>query len=180
MLRAEKATIIDELRGVFTDAGVVFVTRFQGMTVAEATELRGQMREGGARFRVTKNRLVKQAIAGTPYDVIGDLFSGPTGIAYSGDPVSAARVTTAYAKKNEKLEIVGAGLSGTILTPDQVKALADMPPIEELRAKLLGVLVAPMSQLVGIMSAPAQKVVGVIGAPSTKLAGVLRAKASQG
>lgn len=180
MLRAQKTEIIDDLRGIFAHSGVIVVTRFGNMSVAEATELRGQVREAGASFRVVKNRLAKEAVAGTEFEIIRDFFTGPTAIAYSADPVAAPKVTTAYAKKNEKLEIMGGGLSGTILTPDQVKALADMPPIEEIRAKLLGVLVAPMSQLVGIMNAPAQKVVGVIGAPPAKLARVLQAKASQG
>ncbi len=180
MLRAQKGEIIDDLRGIFANAGVVVVTRFGGMTVAEATDLRGKMREGGASFRVVKNRLVKQAITGTDYGVIGDYFTGPIAIAYSADPVSAPKVTAAYAKRNDKLEIVGGGLSGTMLTPDQVRALADMPPIEELRAKLLGVLVAPMAQLVGILNAPAQQMVGVIGAPPAKLVGVFRAKGMQG
>lgn len=180
MLRAQKTEIIDDLRGIFADAGVVVVTRFGNLSVAEATELRGQMREGGASFRVVKNRLAKQAIAGTDFDVIGDYLTGPTAIAYSADPVAAPKVVTAYAKKSDKVEIVGGGLSGTLLTSDQIKALADMPPIEELRAKLLGVLVAPMAQLVGIMNAPAQKVVGVIGAPPLKLARVIQAKSMQG
>ena len=180
MLRAEKTAIVEELQGIFSGAGVVVVTRFGGMNVAELQNLRGEMRKAGASFRVIKNRLAKRAIEGSEYEVIGSLMEGPTAIGYSADPVSAPKALTAFRKKNDKLEIVGGGLQSTLLDADAVKALADMPPIEEVRSKLLGVLVAPSTKIAALLNAPARDLVGIIGAPGTQLAQVLRAKSAQG
>ena len=115
MLRARKSEIVDSLRGVFNAAGVVVVTHYQGMSVAEVTELRRGMREAGARFRVTKNRLAKIALADTPYSPLAGLFTGPTAIAFSSDPVAAPKAAVGYAKRNEKLAIIGGALGGSLL-----------------------------------------------------------------
>jgi large subunit ribosomal protein L10 len=154
VLRARKHEIVDNLRGVFSDAGVVVVTHYQGLSVAEVTDLRRGMREVGARFRVTKNRLAKIALDETPYSSLRDMFIGPTAIAYSADPVAAPKAAVGYAKKNEKLVIVGGSLAGTLLTAEQVRALADLPSIDELRAKLVGLLTTPAARLVGVLQAP--------------------------
>ncbi len=176
MLRAEKTDVVASLRETFVESGVVVVTHYKGLNVAEVTGLRRQMREAGAGFKVAKNRLVKRAIDGTAFEPTAELFVGPTAIGYSVDPTVAPKVLTEYAKKNDKLKIVGAGLGGTLLDADAVKALADMPSIDELRAKLLGVLNAPASKLVGLLEQPAGKLVRVLAAPNQKLVGVLRAK----
>ncbi|MGH6913509.1 MAG: 50S ribosomal protein L10, partial [Geminicoccales bacterium] len=140
MLRARKTEIVDSLRGVFSDAGVVVVAHYQGMSVAKVTELRRGMIDAGARFRVTKNRLAKIALADTPYSLLADLFTGPTAIAYSADPVAAPRAAVGFAKQNENLVIIGGALDGNLLSAEQVRALAELPSIDELRGRLVGLL----------------------------------------
>lgn len=169
MLRARKTEIVDSLRGAFGDAGVVVVTHYKGLSVAEIGELRRGMRDAGAVFRVTKNTLAKIALANTPYAPLEPLFTGPTAIAYSADPVAAPKAAVGFAKRNEKLAIVGGALPGNLLTPEQVRALADLPSIDELRAKLIGLLTTPAARLVGVLQAP-----------GAQLARVLAARAEQG
>jgi large subunit ribosomal protein L10 len=169
VLRAEKAQIVEDLRGIFTDAGVVVVTHYMGLNVAELQSLRVQMREVDARFRVTKNSLAKLAIDGTSFAPIGDMLTGPTAIAYSADPVAAPKVISAFAKKNDKLVIVGGSYAGTLLDADKVKALAEMPSLDELRAKLLS-----------LINTPATRLAGLLQAPGGQLARVLKAKADLG
>ena len=154
---------------VFAQTGLVVVTRYSGLTVQELTDLRRQMRDVGASFRVTKNRLTRLALEGTRYQPLGDMFKGPTAIAFSDDPVAAAKASVDFAKKNDKLVIVGGAMGSTLLDPDGVKALAAMPSLDELRGKLLGLL-----------QAPATKVAGVLQAPAGQLARVLNAYASKG
>lgn len=169
MLRAEKFEIVDSLRGVFADAGVVVVTHFQGLSVAEVTALRAGMRDAGAKFRVTKNRLAKIALAETSFDPIAELFTGPTAIAYSEDPVAAPKAVVDFAKKNDKLVVIGGGLDGNLLSAAEVKALASLPSLDELRAKI-----------VGMISTPAQRIASVLQAPAGQVARVLSAHAEQG
>ena len=164
MLRAKKTEIVDSLRGVFSDAGVVVVTHYQGMSVAEVTELRRGMREAGARFRVTKNRLAKIALADTPYSSLADLFTGPTAIAFSSDPVAAPKAAVGYAKRNEKLAIIGGALNGSLLTSEQVRALADLPSIDQVRARLVGLLTTPAARLVSLLQAPGGQLARVLAA----------------
>jgi large subunit ribosomal protein L10 len=164
VLRAKKTEIVDGLRGVFSDAGVVVVTHYQGLSVAEVTELRRGMRAAGARFRVTKNRLAKIALADTPYSTMAELFTGPTAIAFSSDPVAAPKAAVSYAKRNEKLLIIGGALGGTLLTSAQVRALADLPSIDELRAKLVGLLNTPATRLVSLLQAPGGQIARVLAA----------------
>jgi len=164
VLRAEKLEIVDSLRGVFAGAGVVVVTHFQGLSVAELTELRRSMSDAGAKFRVTKNRLAKIALAETSFSPIGDLFTGPTAIAYSEDPVAAPKAAVDFAKKNEKLVVIGGGLDGNLLSADQVKSLASLPSLDELRAKLIGLLNTPAQRIASVLQAPAGQVARVISA----------------
>jgi len=168
VLRARKHEIVDDLRGVFSDAGAVVVTHYMGLTVAQMTELRRSMREAGAQFRVTKNRLARIALADTPYAPLADMFTGPTAIAVSADPIAAPKATVAYAKRNEKLLIIGGGLGEHLLAADEVRALAELPSLDELRAKL-----------VGLINTPASRLVGVLGAPGAQVARVLAARAEQ-
>ena len=168
MDRARKEELVGELNGAFADAALVVVTHQSGLTVAESTELRRRMREAGASFRVTKNRLVKLALVGTPYEGISDLFEGPTAIAYSDDPVAAARVAVNFAKDNDKLIVVGGAMADNRLDEAGVKALATLPSRDELRG-----------QLIGLINAPATKVAGVLQAPAGQVARVLSAYAAQ-
>lgn len=164
MLRAKKSEIVDSLRGVFNDAGVIVVTHYQGLSVAEVTDLRRGLRAAGARFRVTKNRLAKIALADTPYSSLADLFVGPTAIAFSNDPIAAPKAAVGYAKRNEKLAIIGGALGSSLLSAEQVRALADLPSIDELRAKLIGLLASPAARLVGLLQAPGAQLARVLAA----------------
>ena len=175
MDRTQKEDLVATMRRTFEQTSIVVVTHYIGLSVAEMTRLRQEFRDAGARFRVTKNRLVRLALDGTPYEGISHLFVGPTAIAYADDPVAVAKVVVAYAKANEKLVIVGAGLGAQAINADAVKALATMPSLDELRGKLLGVIHAPASKLVGVLPAPASTLVRVLDAPAGKLHGVFRA-----
>lgn len=164
MDRARKEELVTELNQSFAEAALVVVTQQTGLTVSESTELRNRMREAGAGYKVTKNRLAKLALAGTPYEPITDLFSGPTAIAYSADPVAAARVAVNYAKENDKLTVVGGAMGDTLLDENAVKALASLPSLDELRGKLVGLLNAPATKVAGVLQAPAGQLARVFGA----------------
>jgi large subunit ribosomal protein L10 len=154
VLRAEKATVIDDLNAVFKNAGVIVVTQYRGLSVPEVTQLRTEVRSAGAGFKVTKNRLAKRALDGTPFASLAELFTGPTAIAFSADPVAASKVITAFAKRNDKLQIVGGGLAGAVLDAAAVRQLAELPSLDELRARLIALLQTPASRLVGLLQAP--------------------------
>jgi large subunit ribosomal protein L10 len=164
VLRAKKSEIVDGLRGVFSDAGAVVVTHYTGLSVAEVSELRRGMREAGAAFRVTKNTLARIALADTPFAPLERLFTGPTAIAWSSDPVAAPKAVVGFAKRNEKLAIVGGALPGNLLTAEQVRALADLPSIDELRARLVGLLTTPAARLVAVLQAPGGQLARVLAA----------------
>ncbi|MDA0998117.1 MAG: 50S ribosomal protein L10 [Proteobacteria bacterium] len=169
MDRSGKAELVSSLRGTFEGASVVVVAHYTGMTVADMGELRTKMRGVGARFKVTKNRLTRLALKGTPYEQIDDLFTGPTGIAYADDPVAPAKAAVEFAKKNAKFVIIGGAMGSKRLDADGVKQLASLPSLDELRAKL-----------VGLLNAPATRIAGVLQAPAGQVARVLSARAQQG
>ncbi len=168
MLRAEKAELVEDLSTVFRSSGVVVLTHYKGLTVAEMGDLRGQMRQAGASLRVTKNRLAKRALEGTEFETIADLFKGPTAIAVSADPTAAPKVAVAYARRNDKLQIIGGGLGGALLDPAAVRSLAELPSLDELRARLLSVINTPASRLVGLMQAPGGQLARVLKAWADK------------
>ncbi len=164
MNRDEKKEAVASLSAMLSDAGAVVVTRNLGLTVAQSTELRSAMRDAGASYKVTKNRLAKLAISDTDYDSIGEFLTGPTALAVSSDPVAAAKAVVEFAKTNDKLEIVGGAMGDTALDVAGVKALAALPSLDELRGKLVGLLNAPATKVAQIVSAPASKVARVVGA----------------
>jgi large subunit ribosomal protein L10 len=166
--KAQKADVVKELNSTFTDAGSVVVAHYTGLTVAELSDLRSRMRASGASFRVAKNRLAVRALQGTAIEGISNLFKGPTGIAISKDPVAAAKVSAAYAKDNDKLIILGGSVGTTTLDANGVKALATLPSLDELRGKIVGLLVAPATKIAGVVAAPAGQLARVIGAYSKK------------
>lgn len=168
MDRNEKAESVASLHATLSQAGAVVITRNLGMTVAQSTALRNKMREGGASFKVAKNRLAKIALADTPYTGIGDMLTGPTALATSTDPVSAAKIVVEFAKTNDKLEIVGGGMGDMVLDIAGVKALAELPSLDELRAKIVGLVQAPATKLAQITSAPAGQLARVFGAYAAK------------
>ena len=169
MDRSQKADAVAQLNATFNEVGVVVITRNLGMTVAQTTALRVKMRESGASFKVSKNSLAKLAIVDTNYAGIGELLTGPVALATSVDPVAAAKITVEFAKTNDKLEIVGGAMGSMILDADGIKALASMPSLDELRAKIIGLL-----------NAPATKIARTIAEPGAQLARVVQAKAAQG
>ena len=162
MDRAQKEQLVDELGQVFESSGVVVVAHYAGITVAQMQDLRAQMREVGGSVRVAKNKLAKIALEGKPAEKMGDLLTGMTVMAYSDDPVAAAKVADAYAKKNDKFVILGGAMGDTILDPAGVKAVAAMPSREEL-----------IAQIVSCIGAPASSIAGAIGAPASNIASIL-------
>jgi large subunit ribosomal protein L10 len=140
------------------------------MTVAQMGDLRLRLRKAGASFRVAKNRLAMRAVEGTQANGIADLFKGPTGIAYSKDPVAAPKVLVAYAKENAKLKILGGIAVGSVLDPQGVKALAELPSLDQLRGKIIGLLQAPATKIAGVLQAPAGQLARVLSAHAKKAA----------
>ena len=169
MNRQEKAELIETLQTSLNDSTTVVVVHQVGMTVAESSDLRAKMREAGAGFKVTKNRIAKLALNDTPHTALESLFTGPTAIGTSTDPVAAAKVLVEYAKGNDKLTIVGGSMDGKSLDKAGVEALAKLPSLDELRGKLVGILQAPAAKIARVAQAPAGKVARVIKARSDQL-----------
>ncbi|PNG27874.1 50S ribosomal protein L10 [Methylocella silvestris] len=168
MDRAEKKECVESLSEVFKSTSVVVVAHYSGLTVAQMQNLRKQMRAAGAAVQVAKNRLVKIALEGSEVASIADLMRGPTLIAYSEDPVAAAKAAVAFAKDNDKLVILGGAMGKTALNADAVKSLATMPSLDELRAKLVGLIQAPATKLAQLTNAPAAKLARVFSAYAEK------------
>ena len=164
MDRSQKADAVAELNRTFNEVGVVVVTRNLGMTVKQSTDLRNKMREAGASYQVSKNRLAKIAAEGTDYSVIADMLKGPTALAVSVDPVAAARVAVEFGKTTDRIEIVGGAMRGQMLDAIGVKALASLPSLDELRGKIAGLLQAPATKLATTIQAPAAQLVRVFAA----------------
>lgn len=157
MDRAQKEQSVSALRQVFSEAGLIVVVHQTGLNAGEASELRRQMRRAGATYRVTKNRLARLALKETSAAGLVDLFEGPTAIACSQDPVAAAKVVVDYAKKSEKLKVLGGAMQEVMLDAPGVTALATLPTLDELRAKLIALLQAPSSRLARVLAAPASR-----------------------
>jgi large subunit ribosomal protein L10 len=162
--RAGKKQFIATLNGVFNDAKVVVVAHYSGLNVAQMQTLRRQMRHAGASVKVAKNRLAKLAAEGTDAAVIVPLLKGPTLIAYSGDPVAAPKVAADFAKANGKFVILGGAMGNTALDANGVKALAALPSLDELRARIIGLIQAPATKIAQVVNAPAAKLARVMGA----------------
>ena len=168
MDRSQKADSVAQLSDVFNEAGVVVITRNLGMSVAQSTELRTKMRDAGASYKVAKNRLAKLALKDTDYTGLEEYLNGPTAIAYSTDPVAAARAAVDFAKTTDKIEIVGGSMGAQKLDEAGVRALASMPSLDELRAKLVGLVNAPATKVAQVVNAPAAKLARVFGAYAAK------------
>jgi large subunit ribosomal protein L10 len=166
--RAAKQELVTSLHDVFKDTGVIVVAHYAGMTVAQMTEFRKRMKEAGGTVKVAKNTLAVLALKETASQGISGLFKGQTCIAYSSDPIAAARIAVRYSRENDKLVILGGAMGSNVLDSNSVKALADLPSLDELRAKLIGLL-----------NAPATKIARTIMEPGAKLARVIQAKAGK-
>lgn len=171
MDRAEKQVSIQELKGVFADAGAVVVTHYMGLTVAEMTDLRLRLRKEGAALKVVKNTLVQKALDGAIGEAGDALFTGPVAIAYGPDPVSAAKIVTQYAKENDKLSVVGGVLGQTtVLDKAAVASLATLPSLDQIRSQLIGLVNSPATKIAGVLQAPAGQLARVMNAYATKAA----------
>ncbi len=170
MDRAAKSELVAQLHDVFKDTGVVVVAHYSGMTVAEMTAYRKSVIDAGGKVKVAKNRLAKLALDNTQSAGIADLFTGPTCIAYSDDPIAAAKASVEYSKTNDKLVVLGGTMGETVLDADAVKALAALPSLDELRAKIIGLLTAPQTKIVRTIKEPCAKLTRVIQAKASEAA----------
>ena len=168
MERAEKKELVAALNRVFKSTGVIVVAHNKGLTVNQVNDLRGKMAQAGATVKVAKNRLAKLALDGTDASGIKGLFTGPTMVAYAADPVSAPKVAAAFAKANEKFVVLGGALGKTIMDANAVKALAELPSLDELRARIVGMIQTPATRIAGVLAAPGGQIARVINAHATK------------
>ena len=168
MDRAQKAAAVEELHAAFQETESVVVTQYAGLTVGQVTALRVKMREQGVSYKVSKNRLVLRALKGTRFESIGPMLKGPVGLATSKDPVAAAKIAQTFAKDNEKLVIIGGALGEKLLDKYGIEALSKLPSLDELRAKLVGMLQTPATRLATLSQAPASQLARVIQAYATK------------
>jgi large subunit ribosomal protein L10 len=168
MDRSQKADLVDQLKHVFSETSVVVVTRNHGLTVDQSTDLRNKMRDAGAQFKVAKNRLALIALDGSRYKPIGDLLKGPTALATSTDPVAAAKVAVDFAKTTDKFEIVGGAMGDTILDVNGIKALAELPSLDQLRATIVGLIQAPATKIARTVSEPGAQLARIFSAYAAK------------
>lgn len=168
MDRSQKEELVTSLQQALSEIACVVVTHQTGMTVEEVTDLRRQMRAAGAGFKVTKNRLARRALAGTKFERLSPMFTGPTAIAFSRDPVAAAKVAVEFANKNDKLRIIGGGLNEQQLDAEGVKSLATLPSLDQLRARLLGMLQTPATRIAAVLQAPGGQIARVLSAHAKK------------
>jgi len=166
--RKEKAAFIDALNAVFADTSFVLVGRNAGLTVADVSDLRRRMRAAGATYKVAKNRLALRALDGTNFDGIAPLLKGPTALAWSKDPVAVAKTAIEFARTNDKFVILGGALGRQTLNADGVKALAELPSLETLRAQLLGLIQTPATRIAGVLQAPGGQIARVRAAFAKK------------
>jgi large subunit ribosomal protein L10 len=166
MNRLEKAELVSLMRERLSSASLVVVTRQVGLTVAEVSDLRAKMREADSEYKVVKNTLAHIAVQGTSLEGLSSMFTGPMALAYSVDPINAAKVIAKFANTNDKLKIVGGVLNGQVLDEAGVKALATLPSLDELRGKLVGLVLAPATKLATLLQEPAARVARVIQAKS--------------
>ena len=168
MNRTQKEEQVASLKQTFEDSEIVVATHYSGMTMQDMTDLRSRMLEAGASFKVTKNRLTRLALQDTDFESLIGLMTGPIALAYSTDPVAAAKTTVNFAKDNEKLVILGGVFNGQTLDIDGVKNLAKLPSLDELRAKMVGMINTPATRIAGVLSAPAGQLARVVRAYEAK------------
>ena len=169
MKRSEKNDLVIKLKDDFKDSSSIIVTHYSGLTVKETDMLRKEMRENGVKFKVTKNRITKLALKNTPYELISDLFTGPTAIAYSSDSIAPAKVAVKFGKKYANLKILGGGYEGEKIDEEKIRFLASLPSLDEIRGKLIGLLSAPAQKIVSVLQAPAGQLTRLINSRSKEL-----------
>ena len=169
MKRSDKKDFVEKLKDEFSNSASVIVAHYSGLTVDQAEDLRKEMRNNGAKFKVTKNRLAKLALEGTQYKEIADLFSGPTAIAYSDNPVTPAKVSVIFEKKFENFKIVGGGYDGEKIDLNKINFLATLPSIDELRGKLIGLILAPAQKIASVVKEPGGQLARLLNTQSKNL-----------
>ncbi|MBT3776464.1 MAG: 50S ribosomal protein L10 [Pelagibacteraceae bacterium] len=169
MKRSDKKNLVQNLKDELDSSTSVIVTHYSGLTVNESEELRSEMRDNGAKFKVTKNRLTKLALEQTQFKDLADLFTGPTAIAYSDDPVAPAKVAVSFEKKLENFKIIGGGYNGEKIDLEKINFLASLPSMDELRGKILGIISAPAQKIALIMKEPAGQIARLVSAQSKSL-----------
>ena len=169
MKRSDKKDLVQNLKDELDSSTSVIVTHYSGLTVNESEELRSEMRDNGAKFKVTKNRLTKLALEQTQFKDLADLFTGPTAIAYSDDPVAPAKVAVSFEKKLENFKIIGGGYNGEKIDLEKINFLATLPSMDELRGKILGIISAPAQKIALIMKEPAGQIARLVRAQSKSL-----------
>ena len=169
MKRSEKNSFVQELKEEIKDSSSIIVAHYDGLSVLETDSLRKEMRDNGAKFKVTKNRLTKIALTDTPYESIADLFSGPTAIAYSSDPVAPAKVSVNFEKKLENFKIVGGSYEGEKIDKNKINFLATLPSLDQIRGTLIGLINSPAQKLTSLVQAPGGQLARLISARSKKL-----------
>ena len=162
MDRAQKEGVVEELGRIFADSGVVVVAHYEGLSVAEMTDFRLRLKQAGGGVRVAKNKLAKIALQGTPAERMGDLLKGMTVLAYSEDPVAAAKAVDDFTKVNRKLVVLGGAMGATPLDEAGIKAVAAMPSREELIASVVACIGAPAGNLVAAIGAPASEIAAIL------------------
>ena len=168
MKRSEKNDLVQNLKEEFNKSSSIIVSHYAGLNVSETDELRKAMRDNGAKFKITKNRLTKLALADTKYETIVDLFSGPTAIAFSEDAITSAKILTRFAKKNTNLKIIGGIMEEEPLSLEDVEKIATLPTLDEARAKIVGILTTPAQKIISILLAPGSKIAILALAKSKK------------
>lgn len=167
--RALKNETIESLKQALSGQTYAVVVQAQGLSVAEVSNLRGKIRAAGASYRVTKNTLARIALKGTMFEGLIQSLKGPTALAFAKEPVAVSKALVEFAKTNDKLKLVVANLDGNMLDANAAKQLASLPPLNELRARI-----------VGMIQTPATRIASVLKAPAGQLARVMSAKASKG
>ena len=168
MKRSDKNNFVQKIKDELKSSTSVIVSHYDGLSVSETDSLRKEMRDNGAKFMVTKNRLTKIALADTPFESIADLFVGPTAIAYSSDPVAPAKVSVSFEKKFENFKVIGGSYDGEKIDKTKINFLASLPSLDQIRGQLLG-----------LINAPAQKIASVVQAPAGQLARLVNARSAQ-
>lgn len=169
MKRSEKKEFVQKLKDELDSSSSIIVAHYSGLTVSESQELRSEMRNNGAKFKVTKNRLAKLAIEQTQFKDMADLFTGPTAIAYSDDPVAPAKVAVDFDKKFEKFKVIGGGYDGEKINLDRINFLATLPSMDQLRGKIVGLISAPAQKVATLMKEPSAQLARLIGAQEKSL-----------
>ena len=168
MNKAKKKIYVEEMKNFFGKTNSIFVTHYQGLTVKQIDELRSEMRKHGILFKITKNRITKLALEGSKFKKLGNLFSGPTAVAFSDDAITSAKILTKFAKSNSNLKIIGGIMEEEPLSVEDVEKIATLPTLNEARAKIVGILTAPAQKIISILLAPGAKIAILAHAKSKK------------